>query len=81
MLCPYCIQWAWSVADLNWGHRQWKEYFEDLLNPTGMPSIEETEYVDSEKNSPITNAEVTEVVKKLFSGRAPVVDEIRPEFL
>ena len=31
--------------------------------------------------SPISGAEVAEVVKKLLGGRAPGVDEVRPEFL
>ncbi|KAK3518827.1 hypothetical protein QTP70_014864 [Hemibagrus guttatus] len=38
---------------------QWKEYFEDLLNPTDMPSVEEPEAKDSEVDSFITQAEVT----------------------
>ncbi|XP_051775570.1 uncharacterized protein LOC127525979 [Erpetoichthys calabaricus] len=59
----------------------WGEYFEDLLNPTNMPSNEEAEPGDSEVGSPISGTEVTEVVKKLLGGRAPGVDEIRPEFL
>ena len=39
--------------------RRWKEYFEDLLN---TPSIVEAEAGDSEVDSFITQAEVTEVV-------------------
>ncbi|KAK3563871.1 hypothetical protein QTP86_004810 [Hemibagrus guttatus] len=35
----------------------WKEYFEDLLNPTDMPSVEEPEAGDSEVDSFITQAE------------------------
>ncbi|KAK3535487.1 hypothetical protein QTP70_016908 [Hemibagrus guttatus] len=35
----------------------WKEYFEDLLNPTDMPSVEEPEARDSEVDSFITQAE------------------------
>ena len=31
--------------------------------------------------SPISGAEVAEVVRKLLSGRAPGVDEVCPEFL
>ena len=31
--------------------------------------------------SPISGAEVAEVVRKLLGGRAPGVDEVRPEFL
>ena len=46
-----------------------------------MPSIEEAETGDSEVDSFITQAEVTEVVQKLLSGKEPGVDEIRPEYL
>uniref|UniRef100_A0A3B5Q8Y2 Reverse transcriptase domain-containing protein n=1 Tax=Xiphophorus maculatus TaxID=8083 RepID=A0A3B5Q8Y2_XIPMA len=60
---------------------RWAEYFEDLLNPTNMPSTEEAEPGDSGLGSPISGDEVTEVVKKLLGGRVPGVDEIRPEFL
>ncbi|KAI3372506.1 hypothetical protein L3Q82_022982 [Scortum barcoo] len=61
---------------------RWKKYFEDLLNPTDLPSSEEAEAGDSEVDSSITQAEVTEVVRKLLSGKAPGgVDEIRPEYL
>jgi hypothetical protein len=60
---------------------RWKEYFEDLLNPTVTSSDEEAEAGDSEADSPITQAEVTEVVRKLLGGKAPGVDEIRPEYL
>ncbi|KAK3557751.1 hypothetical protein QTP86_000296 [Hemibagrus guttatus] len=60
---------------------RWKEYFEDLLNPSDMPSIEEPEAEDSEVDSFITQAEVTEVVQQLLGGKAPGVDEIRPEYL
>ncbi|KAI3375658.1 hypothetical protein L3Q82_003715 [Scortum barcoo] len=52
----------------------------DLLNPTDLPSNEEVEAGDSEVDSSITQAEVTEVVRrKLLGGKAPGVDEIRPE--
>ncbi|TWW68222.1 hypothetical protein D4764_19G0000200 [Takifugu flavidus] len=60
---------------------QWKEYFEDLLNPTNTPSSEEVGPGDLEMGSHISGAEVAEVVKKLLGGKAPGVDEIRPEFL
>ncbi|KAK3532460.1 hypothetical protein QTP86_018448, partial [Hemibagrus guttatus] len=63
------------------GVRRWKEYFEDLLNPTDTPSVEEPEAGDSEVDSFITQAEVTEVVQQLLGGKAPGVDEIRPEYL
>ncbi|KAI3360357.1 hypothetical protein L3Q82_014669 [Scortum barcoo] len=42
---------------------RWKKYFEDLLNPTDLPSNEEAEAGDSEVDSSITQAEVTEVVR------------------
>ncbi|KAI3359210.1 hypothetical protein L3Q82_002735 [Scortum barcoo] len=35
---------------------RWKEYFEDLLNPTDTPSTEEVEARDSEVDSSITQA-------------------------
>ncbi|KAK3575512.1 hypothetical protein QTP86_028226 [Hemibagrus guttatus] len=60
---------------------RWKEYFEDLLNPTDTPSVEEPEAEDSEVDSFITQAEVTEVVQQLLHGKAPRVDEICPEYL
>ena len=59
---------------------RWGEYFEDLLNPTDTRS-EEAESESSEMGTPISGAEVAEVVKKLFGGKAPGVDEVRPEFL
>ncbi|KAK3517717.1 hypothetical protein QTP70_016386 [Hemibagrus guttatus] len=60
---------------------RWKEYFEDLLNPTDTPSVEESEAGDSEVDSFITQAEVTEVVQQLLGGKALWVDEICPEYL
>uniref|UniRef100_A0A8C5HIH4 Reverse transcriptase domain-containing protein n=1 Tax=Gouania willdenowi TaxID=441366 RepID=A0A8C5HIH4_GOUWI len=60
---------------------RWGEYFEDLLNPTDTPSNQEAGPRDPRVGSPISGAEVAEVVKKLLGGRAPGVDEIRPEFL
>ncbi|KAK3542821.1 hypothetical protein QTP70_004326 [Hemibagrus guttatus] len=60
---------------------RWKEYFEDLLNPTDTPSIEEPEAEDSEVDSFITQTEVTEVVQQLLGGKALGVDEICPEYL
>ena len=55
---------------------RWKEYFKDLLNPTDMPSGKEAGPGDSGVGSPISGAEVAEVVKKLLGGRAPGVDEV-----
>ncbi|KAK3572660.1 hypothetical protein QTP86_001628 [Hemibagrus guttatus] len=60
---------------------RWKEYFENLLNPTDTPAMEEPEAEDSEVDSFITQAEVTEVVQQLLSSKAPGVDEIHPEYL
>ncbi|KAI3354175.1 hypothetical protein L3Q82_018710, partial [Scortum barcoo] len=41
---------GWGAVDLDWGHcrTRWKKYFEDLLNPTDLPSSEEAEAGDSE---------------------------------
>ena len=60
---------------------RWGDYFEDLLNPTDMSSDEEAESESSEMGPPISGADVAEVVKKLLGGRAPGVNEVRPEFL
>ncbi|KAK3538438.1 hypothetical protein QTP86_003713 [Hemibagrus guttatus] len=59
---------------------RWKEYLEDLLNPTDTPSVEEPEAEDSKVDSFITQAEVTVVVQQLLGGKAPGMDEIRPEY-
>lgn len=53
--------------------RQWKKYFDVLLNPTVMSSTE----VDLS----ITQAKITEMVCRLLSGRAAGMDEICPEYL
>uniref|UniRef100_A0A8D0CKJ0 Histone deacetylase n=1 Tax=Scleropages formosus TaxID=113540 RepID=A0A8D0CKJ0_SCLFO len=50
-------------------------------SPHRSPCLVESEAGDSEGDSSITLAEVAEVVKKLLGGKAPGVDEIRPEFL
>ncbi|KAK3518362.1 hypothetical protein QTP86_018292, partial [Hemibagrus guttatus] len=42
---------------------------------------EEPEAEDSEVDSFITQAEVNEVVQQLLGGKAPGVDEVRPEYL
>ncbi|TWW77644.1 hypothetical protein D4764_12G0010340 [Takifugu flavidus] len=60
---------------------RWKEYFEDLLKPTNMPFSEEVGPGDLGIDFHISGAEVAEVVTKLLGGKAPRVDEIRPEFL
>jgi len=43
--------------------------------------LEEAESESSETGPPISGAEVAEVVKKLLGGKAPGLDEVRPEFL
>jgi len=53
----------------------------ELLNPTSTSSEEEAESGDSGEALPLSLEEVAEVVKKLFSGKASGVDEIRPEML
>ena len=55
---------------------RWKEYFEDLLNPTDTPSGKEAGPGDPGVGSPISGAEVAKVVKELLCGRALGVDEI-----
>lgn len=61
--------------------KQWKEHFENLLNPTFTSSAMQTESGHTVCDSPITVGEVTNVVKPLLSGRAPGMDEIGAEFL
>ncbi|KAI3360580.1 hypothetical protein L3Q82_002449 [Scortum barcoo] len=60
------------------GRWKWKKYFEDLLNPTDLPSNEEAEAGVSEVDSSITQAEVTEVVQvyaRVLERRIrPIVD-------
>ena len=60
---------------------RWKEHFEELLNPVNTSSAEGAESEDSGVSSSISVAEVAEVVKKFLGGKAPGVDEIRPEML
>ncbi|KAI3374381.1 hypothetical protein L3Q82_006209 [Scortum barcoo] len=63
---------------------RWKEYFEDLLNPTNtcLHPLRKWRLGTLKVDSSITQAEVTEVVCKLLGGKwAPGVDEIRPEYL
>ena len=60
---------------------RWKEHFEELLNPANTPFGEEAESEASGEVPPMSLADVAEVVKQLFSGKAPGVDEIRPEML
>ncbi|KAI3361315.1 hypothetical protein L3Q82_013500 [Scortum barcoo] len=76
----------WGAVDLDWGHcpdggRNTSRI--SSIPPTCLPSNEEARRLGShEVDSSITQAEVTEVVRKLpCSGKAPGVDEIRPEYL
>ncbi|KAI3360387.1 hypothetical protein L3Q82_002295 [Scortum barcoo] len=57
--------------------RVWEEFGEAMEEDYR----EEAEAGDSEVDSSITQAEVTEVVRKLLGGKAPGVDEIRPDYL
>ncbi|KAK3533231.1 hypothetical protein QTP70_013673 [Hemibagrus guttatus] len=72
--------------------RVWEEFGEAMEKDYWMASgkfwqtvrhlrREEPEAEDSEVDSFITQAEVTEVVQQLLGGKAPGVDEIRPEYL
>ena len=50
---------------------QWREYFEDLLEPTDMPSGKKAGPGDPRKGSLISGAEVVEVVKKTPRWQGP----------
>lgn len=43
--------------------RVWRVHFEDLLNPTSIPSVMEAETGDEGDDLPVTGGEVTNVVK------------------
>ncbi|TWW59266.1 R2DM Retrovirus-related Pol polyprotein from type II retrotransposable element [Takifugu flavidus] len=60
---------------------RWKEYFQELLNPTNTYPQGGTESDDHEVDHPISGAEVAELVKQLPGGGAPGADEIRPGYL
>uniref|UniRef100_A0A1A7WFZ9 TBC1 domain family member 5 n=1 Tax=Iconisemion striatum TaxID=60296 RepID=A0A1A7WFZ9_9TELE len=66
---------------VNYQFQQNLDYYKtrgaDLMNK----SREEAESGDFGLGSPISGAEVTEVVKKILDGKTPEVDEIRTEFL
>ncbi|KAI3356516.1 hypothetical protein L3Q82_017721 [Scortum barcoo] len=62
VLCQHCLQCGWGAVDLNWGY---------LPRISSIPpSTEEAEAGDSEVDSSITQAEVTDVVHKLLGGNA-----------
>ncbi|KAI3356768.1 hypothetical protein L3Q82_003449 [Scortum barcoo] len=74
---------GWGAVDLDWGRcRDGGRNTSRIssIPPTCLP-MRKQEAGDSEVDSSITQAEVTEVVRKLLSGKAPGVDEIRPEYL
>lgn len=48
---------------------RWKKQFEEFLNPTNASSVEEAASEDSGEASPISLAEVSEVVKKLLCSK------------
>ncbi|KAI3367319.1 hypothetical protein L3Q82_008358 [Scortum barcoo] len=77
---------GWGAVDLDWGHcrtveRNTSSRISSIT--TDLPSSEEAaEAGDSEVDSSITRAEVTEVVRVSSSvARRMGVDEIRPEYL
>lgn len=58
---------------------QWIQHFEELLNPVNTSPVEEAESNDSREASPVSFAEVAEVVRKLPGGKALDVDDICTE--
>ncbi|KAI3376129.1 hypothetical protein L3Q82_016659 [Scortum barcoo] len=71
----------WSASKRFWQTvrrlRRGKQYSANTV----YSAVRKQEAGDSEVDSSITQAEVTEVVRKLLGGKAPGVDEIRPEYL
>ncbi|KAI3361961.1 hypothetical protein L3Q82_012314 [Scortum barcoo] len=80
VLCQTCLQCGWGaqLGTLSDGGRNTLRI--SSIPPTCLP-MRKAEAGDSEVDSSITQAEVTEVVLKLLGGKAPGVDEIRPEYL
>lgn len=75
-----CAVYSWGGVQLSttgdvvgW----WKEYFEDILNLTDTPSLEEAESADLL----VTRAKITEVLHNPLSVKVLVMDEVFPEFL
>ena len=60
---------------------QWSETFAGLLNLTHTSSVKKVVSEYWGEVWPISLAEITEIVKKLLSGKAPGRDEIYPEML
>lgn len=65
------VQGRWGAVDLDWRCR---------LHIINLSSTKET-FGDSEVGSPISGAEVTKVIKKLYDRRTQGMDEIYPQFL
>ncbi|TWW80233.1 hypothetical protein D4764_01G0000480 [Takifugu flavidus] len=61
--------------------QRWKEYFQELLNPTNTYSQGGTELEDQDVDRPISGAEVAKIVKQLPGGGAPGADEISLGYL
>ena len=59
---------------------RWREYFCDLLNPVEVHTTEAHDETINEELH-LTEAEVNSAIKSLKAGKAPGVDDIRPEML
>ncbi|KAI3355523.1 hypothetical protein L3Q82_017908 [Scortum barcoo] len=80
VLCQHCLQCGWGAVDLDWGHCRTVERnnFEDLLNPTNLPSNEEAEAGVSEVDSSITQVKVTEgCSQQVYGVRGPLLRAVR----
>ncbi|KAI3364414.1 hypothetical protein L3Q82_011205 [Scortum barcoo] len=83
VLCQHCLQCGWGTVDLNWGHCWMVEGILRRISsipPTGLP-LRKRRQGNSEVDSSITQAEVTEVVRKLLWWQGAGLDEICPEYL
>ena len=60
---------------------QWREYFEDLLNPANVLTRDTQEVTHLGEEEVFTAAEVATAIKVIKSGKAAGEDEIRPEML
>lgn len=54
----------------------WKQYFEDLLNPSDTSSVESAESETRGTIHPLPGDEATKTTKLLLGGRASGTDEI-----
>ncbi|KAI3358314.1 hypothetical protein L3Q82_014756 [Scortum barcoo] len=73
---------GWGAVDLDWGHCRTVEEILPRISsippPTCLP-VRKRRLGTLRWTRPSPEAEVTEVVRKLLGGKAPGVDEIRPE--